>query len=150
MNESPAIQGEPDESLLARLRETPQQLRTRLVYAEARRQGISPELALAVSQVENWGADTAAISKAGAVGLMQVMPFWTANESLSAYCGGRELRDPQINICFGVAILRDYLTRHHTQDQALRAYNGSLRLRLAGARYVRLVNNKLKETQANG
>ena len=45
------------------------------VHCEARRVGIPPELVLAVMDVES-RFDRFAVSSAGAIGLMQVMPFW--------------------------------------------------------------------------
>jgi len=151
MNQPPSIQGEANESLLALLQpESAEQLRTRLVLAEARRQGVPPDLALAVSRVENWGAVPTARSSAGALGLMQVMPFWTDFLPLVSLCGGDSLITPEVNVCFGVGILRIYYTRYGTWPQALRAYNGSLRLPRAGARYVRLVNKSLNEGEVRG
>ena len=144
INRAPQIQGEADDKLLALLQpESAEQLRTRLVLAEARRQGVPPDLALAVSRVENWGAIPTARSSAGAVGLMQVMPFWTDFVPLIQLCSGSSLITPEINVCFGVGILRIYKARYGTWPKALRAYNGSLRLPRAGARYVRLVNKSL-------
>ena len=46
-----------------------------LVYREASLQGLDPDLVLAVMQIES-AFNRFAISRAGAQGLMQVMPFW--------------------------------------------------------------------------
>ena len=45
------------------------------VYREAQRQNLDPDLVLAVMQVES-AFDRYAVSRVGAQGLMQVMPFW--------------------------------------------------------------------------
>ena len=45
------------------------------VHYEAGRVGLEPELVLAVIEVES-NFDTYAVSVAGALGIMQVMPFW--------------------------------------------------------------------------
>ncbi len=45
------------------------------VYFEAHAQGLDPDLVLAVMQIES-AFDRYAISRVGAQGLMQVMPFW--------------------------------------------------------------------------
>ena len=48
-----------------------------LVYREAHRAELDPDLVLAVMQVESH-FDQYAISRVGAQGLMQIMPFWRA------------------------------------------------------------------------
>lgn len=143
-------QGDTVDVLSFVYQESPESLRTRLVLEEASRQGVSPKLMLAISRVENWGGDTLATSRAGALGLMQVMPFWANSVTLTAYCNGNELRNPRINVCFGTAIFRMYLSKYEGNiSKALRAYNGSLHLPRAGARYVQLVNSQ-KENIENG
>ncbi len=91
------------------------------VYSEARRAQLSPELVLAVIQVES-NFDRFAISEAGARGLMQVMPFWL--EEL-----GRpedNLFELQTNLRFGCTILRYYLDMEKGNiTRALARYNGS-------------------------
>lgn len=93
----------------------------RLVHAEARRARLSPELVLAVIDVES-RFDRYAISSAGALGLMQVMPFWLKEL-------GRpddNLFDVQTNLRYGCTILRHYLDREKgSLIPALARYNGS-------------------------
>ncbi|HEX4917567.1 MAG TPA: transglycosylase SLT domain-containing protein [Limnobacter sp.] len=90
---------------------------------EAQRAGLDPQLVFALIEVEsNFNAQ--ARSHAGAIGLMQVMPFWT--DVLSR---GRvdELLEPRINIRYGCLILRHYLDiEKGNLDRALGRYNGSL------------------------
>ncbi|MFA7096119.1 MAG: transglycosylase SLT domain-containing protein [Gammaproteobacteria bacterium] len=94
----------------------------KLVHYEATRVRLPPELVLAVIDVES-KFDRFAISRAGAQGLMQVMPFWL-NEI------GRpndNLFNVQTNLRFGCTILRYYLDKEKGNlTRALARYNGSL------------------------
>jgi soluble lytic murein transglycosylase-like protein len=100
----------------------------RTVYCETHRSGaapLPPGLVLAVLDVES-RFDRWAVSNAGAVGLMQVMPFWP--EQLGMH--RRELVSMEPNIRMGCAILRHYLeTEHNDVRRALGRYNGSTRSR---------------------
>ena len=74
------------------------------VYREANRQELDADLVLAVMQVES-AFDRFAISRVGAQGLMQVMPFWRVEI-------GRPqdiLTDMDTNVRYGTAILAHYL-----------------------------------------
>jgi soluble lytic murein transglycosylase-like protein len=110
----------------------------RYVYRESLRNGIDPDLVMAVMQVES-AFDRFAVSRAGAQGLMQVMTFWR-NEI------GRphdNLTDIETSIRYGTAILAHYLevSRGDLID-ALARYNGS-RGRL---RYPELVIGAYRRT----
>lgn len=91
------------------------------VHYEATRAELAPELVLAVIDVES-RFDRFAISRAGALGLMQIMPFWLD-----------ELKEPEANLFdittnlrFGCTILKYYLDQKDGNlRQALAAYNGS-------------------------
>jgi len=77
---------------------------------------------LAVIDVES-AFDPFAVSSAGAVGLMQVMPFWPNELGLST----RDLIDVELNIRMGTSILAYYLDRERGDyRRALGRYNGSL------------------------
>ena len=93
-----------------------------LVRYEAMRAGLDPHLVLAVIEVES-KFHKYAVSKAGARGYMQVMPFWTrliGNGDASA------LFHMQTNLRFGCVILRHYLERERGDlYMALGRYNGS-------------------------
>ena len=93
----------------------------RWVYVYSKRFNLSPELVLGVIAVES-RFDHFAVSNVGAIGLMQVMPFW--KEEL----GRKEdnLLEIETNIRYGCAILRHYIDRYKTLSSALGAYNGSL------------------------
>ena len=91
------------------------------VHQQASRVDLHPELVLAVIEIESH-FDRSAVSRAGAQGLMQVMPFWK-NEL------GRpedNLTDTATNLRYGCHILRFYLDREDQHlSRALAAYNGS-------------------------
>ena len=81
-----------------------------------------PQLVLAVIDVES-AFDPFAVSSAGAVGLMQVMPFWPGQLGLST----RDLLDVELNVRMGTSILAHYLDRERGDyRRALGRYNGSL------------------------
>jgi soluble lytic murein transglycosylase-like protein len=97
----------------------------KLVFCEAHRKGevrLPPGLVMAVIHVES-GFNRWAVSSAGAVGLMQVMPFWPEQLGMKRY----ELSRMSPNIQMGCAILRHYLKReNYNVARALQRYNGSL------------------------
>ena len=81
-----------------------------------------PQLVLAVIDVES-AFDPFAVSSAGAVGLMQVMPFWPNDLGLST----RDLIDVELNVRMGTSILAYYLDRERGDyRRALGRYNGSI------------------------
>lgn len=110
----------------------------RLVHAEASRARLSPELVLAVIEVES-RFDRFAISSAGALGLMQVMPFWLKEL-------GRpddNLFDVQTNLRYGCTILRHYLDREKgSLIPALARYNGSYGQTWYPARVTRALSSR--------
>ncbi len=92
------------------------------VHAEAERHDLAPELVLAVIEVES-NFDHYAISYAGALGLMQVMPFWLDEIGRP----NDNLFDIDTNLRMGCTILRHYLDKENGDLQrALARYNGSL------------------------
>ena len=95
------------------------------VYCETHRTGeakLPPGLVMAVMQVES-DFNRWAVSSAGAVGLMQVMPYWPMKLGMK----GWELVHVAPNIRMGCAILRFYLQYTHNDVRlALEKYNGSV------------------------
>jgi soluble lytic murein transglycosylase-like protein len=92
------------------------------VWYESRRAGLETALVLGLIQVES-GFRKYAISKAGARGYMQVMPFWAR---LIGDGDDRRLFHLQTNLRFGCVILRHYLDRERGDlFMALGRYNGS-------------------------
>lgn len=94
----------------------------RQVHREATRANLHPELVLAVIDVES-NFDRFAISRAGAQGLMQVMPFW-----LKEIGQPRDsLFNVRTNLRMGCTILKYYLKKEKGDlTRALARYNGSL------------------------
>lgn len=84
--------------------------------------GLPPNLVLALIQVESaFKAD--AMSSAGAVGLMQIMPFWVEELGLPI----DDLTEPNRNLRYGCTILAHYLAVERGDfTRALARYNGSL------------------------
>lgn len=93
----------------------------RRVHAAATEFGLNPQLVLSVIDVES-RFDRFALSKAGARGLMQVMPFW--REEIGE--PSDNLFDIDTNLRYGCAILKIYLARERDRlAPALARYNGS-------------------------
>lgn len=108
-----------------------------LVHLEAARVELPPELILAVIEVES-NFDRYAVSVAGALGLMQIMPFWLQEI-------GRpddNLLHTDTNLRYGCTILRFYLDKENGDlRRALGRYNGSLGVR----KYPNKVIDKLSK-----
>ena len=94
------------------------------VYCETHRAGearLPPGLVMALIAIES-RFDRWAVSSSGAVGLMQVMPFWPEKLGMRRY----ELVRVASNVRMGCAILRYYLGYEHNDvRKALARYNGS-------------------------
>lgn len=95
------------------------------VYCETHRADqtrLPPGLVMALIDVES-RFDRWAVSSAGAVGLMQVMPFWPEQLGMKRW----ELTHVAENVRMGCAILRYYLREEHRNyARALARYNGSV------------------------
>jgi soluble lytic murein transglycosylase-like protein len=92
------------------------------VHYEAKRAGLDPQLVLGVIQVES-NFRKYAVSRAGAMGFMQVMPFWVRLIGRS----DDNLFHLRTNLRFGCVILRHYLDQEKGDlYRALGRYNGSL------------------------
>lgn len=95
------------------------------VYCESKRLRLPAGLVMAVIEVES-RFDRWAVSSAGAVGLMQVMPFWPRQLGMS---NAQLVRIPE-NIRMGCTILKYYLDREKGDyTKALARYNGSVNRR---------------------
>jgi len=92
------------------------------VHLEAKRVRLKPELILAVIEVES-NFQPYAVSRAGAHGLMQVMPFWLKEIGRP----GDSLFRVATNLRYGCTILKYYLDKEKGNlTRALGRYNGSL------------------------
>ncbi len=104
----------------------------RVAVREAYHRRIPPALVLGVMLTENDRFKSRARSNVGALGLMQIMPrLWTPNLGPIL---GRDLRDDETNVRYGVYILKHFAKR--TPDSldagdvirtALLSYNGCVR-----------------------
>jgi soluble lytic murein transglycosylase-like protein len=94
----------------------------RTVHFEALRAGLDPQLVLGVIEVES-AFRKYAVSRAGARGYMQVMPFWVKLVGNR----GDNLFHLRTNLRYGCVILRHYLDMEKGDYfRALGRYNGSL------------------------
>jgi soluble lytic murein transglycosylase-like protein len=92
------------------------------VHREARAAELKPDLVLALIQVES-RFDRYAISRVGAQGLMQVMPFWKDEIGRPS----DNLTEVDTNLRYGCRILQFYLAREKGNlSKALARYNGSV------------------------
>jgi soluble lytic murein transglycosylase-like protein len=92
------------------------------VHYEARRAGLDPQMVLGLIEVES-GFRKYAVSKVGARGYMQVMPFWTRLIGTPQH----NLFHLRMNLRYGCTILRHYLDIERGDlFRALGRYNGSL------------------------
>ena len=100
--------------------------------------GLPPELVLAVIEVESH-FDRFAVSRVGAQGMMQVMPFWKDEI-------GRpddNLTHNPTNLEYGCRILQFYLQRENGNlHRALARYNGSVGQRVYSDKVYRAWRNR--------
>lgn len=86
----------------------------RPMLKESRKQAIDPAWAYAITRQESAFMPSVR-SKAGAVGLMQVMPTtaeYIARKAGFDYSSSEELINPEVNIRFGTSYLRQMLDKH--------------------------------------
>jgi len=112
-----------EQRLAARMPDRKQRLELlRTVHYEATRARLDPQLVLGVIEVES-GFRKYAVSKAGARGYMQVMPFWIKQIGQPRH----NLFHMRTNLAYGCAILRHYVDMEDGDYyRALGRYNGSL------------------------
>jgi soluble lytic murein transglycosylase-like protein len=89
----------------------------------ARLRSLDPLLLVGIIGVENATLVPRARSSVGATGVMQVMPLWKKH---IRDCGD-DLRQVDVNVCFGTRILRIALDETKTVREALLRYNGCVR-----------------------
>lgn len=91
---------------------------------------VSPSLIFAIIEKEST-YNPAAVSSAGAVGLMQVLLRYHTDKLKDLAQNKKDKINPfdiDQNILLGTKILAEYLKMSKTQEEALRRYNGSLAL----------------------
>lgn len=110
----------------------------RQIHFESTRAKLHPELVLAVINVES-NFNRFAISKAGAQGLMQVMPFWLKEIGKP----NDNLFDVQTNLRMGCTILKYYINKEKGDlTRALARYNGSLGRYQYPDKVIKLLNTR--------
>jgi soluble lytic murein transglycosylase-like protein len=93
------------------------------VMKYARLRALDPLLVVGIIGVENASLAPAARSRAGARGVMQVMPSWRKD---IRDCGV-DMHDVHVNVCLGTAVLRIALDASASVREALLRYNGCVR-----------------------
>ena len=99
---------------------------TEYVETYAKAYGVPEALVYAVIHTES-SFDSGAVSSAGAVGLMQMMPDtfkWLTDEILFDHLESGMLYDPETNIKYGTYLLSRFYDRYGDWELALAAYNG--------------------------
>lgn len=105
----------------------------RNIHREATRAELVPELVLAVIEIESH-FDHFAISRSGAQGLMQVMPFWLKEIGHP----DDNLVDVVTNLRMGCTILKYYLNMEKNNlHKALARYNGSAGSRVYSSKVLK-------------
>jgi len=112
----------------------------RWVQLYSQRFDLPPELILGLILVES-RFDHYAISGVGALGLMQIMPFWKNKLGTPQ----DNLFEIETNIRYGCAILRTYINHYRSVGSALAAYNGSL----GSMRYPNKIFAKMKQFETH-
>ena len=125
--------------LASKVPDTNERLRLlKQIHFEATRNKLHPELVLAVIDIES-NFNRFAISSAGAIGLMQVMPFWLKEI-------GRpddNLVNAQTNLRMGCTILKYYMDMENNDlIRALARYNGSKGRRKYGDLVIDRLNRR--------
>ena len=93
----------------------------KLIHAEASRAQVPPQLVMALINVES-KFDPYAVSHSGAVGLMQIMPFWLKLIGRT----DDSLVHARTNLRMGCTILKYYLDKSKGDiREALQRYNGA-------------------------
>jgi soluble lytic murein transglycosylase-like protein len=112
-----------EQRLASRMPDRKQRLELlRTVQYEATRARLDPQLVLGVIEVES-GFRKYAVSRAGARGYMQVMPFWVKQIGSPRH----NLFHMRTNLAYGCAILRHYVDMENGDYyRALGRYNGSV------------------------
>lgn len=107
------------------------------VHYEATRAGLDPQLVLSLINVES-AFNKYAVSRVGARGYMQIMPFWAKAIGTPDH----NLFNLRLNLRYGCTILRHYLDiEQGNLFRALGRYNGSL----GKAKYPNLVIGKWRK-----
>ncbi|NND67584.1 MAG: lytic transglycosylase domain-containing protein [Halioglobus sp.] len=117
----------------------------RMIHAAATAADLAPELVLSVIEVESH-FDRFAISRVGAQGMMQVMPFWKDEIGRP----GDNLTHTATNLEYGCRILQFYLQKENGHlHRALARYNGSVGSRKYSNKVYRAWNRHWRTAPLN-
>lgn len=89
----------------------------RLIVQAAREEGVDPNLMLSIARAENGAFDTSAVSGAGAIGIMQLLP-----ETGAAY-DAHDLTDPAQNVRAAAKFLKVLVDKYGNPMLVAAAYN---------------------------
>jgi len=89
----------------------------RLIVQAARKEGVDPNLMLSIARAENGAFDPTAVSGAGAIGIMQMVP-----ETGAAY-GASDLTDPTQNVRASAKFLKVLVDKYANPMLVAAAYN---------------------------
>jgi soluble lytic murein transglycosylase-like protein len=127
----------------------------RAIFEESLAASLDPKLVLAVIRVES-GFRARAVSPAGAVGLMQLMPFTFGEVADRSGLSGADPFDPVGNVRAGIRYLTELVVAFGDLELALMAYNaGPARIRAhlrAGgvpARLLRYPHDVLRQVRGD-
>ncbi|MGB5397038.1 MAG: transglycosylase SLT domain-containing protein [Gammaproteobacteria bacterium] len=113
----------------------------RSIHREATRAELVPELVLAVIEIES-RFDIFAISRAGAQGLMQVMPFWLDEIGHP----DDNLVDMYTNLRMGCTILKYYMDMEKNDlHNALARYNGSYGSKVYSSKVLEVLRKRWRK-----
>lgn len=104
--------------------------------------GLPAYIVAAIIEVES-GWNPKAISNAGAIGLMQIMPNLVEADG-TARPTAEELVDPETNIYWGCRILGNLFSKFNSLDKALAGYYGGIKndqITDSGWKYIAKVHN---------
>lgn len=88
-----------------------------LIVQAAREEGVDPNLMLSIARAENSTFDPTAISRAGAIGIMQMLP------ATGAAYGADDLTDPAQNVRASAKILKVLVDKYANPMLVAAAYN---------------------------
>lgn len=90
---------------------------TRLIIQAAREEGVDPNLMLSIARAENGAFDPTAVSGAGAIGIMQMLP------ATGAAYGADDLTDPVQNVRASAKFLKALVDKYANPILVAAAYN---------------------------
>lgn len=95
-----------------------------LISDKAKQHNIDYRLLSSIIEIES-NYDPDAISPAGAMGLLQLMPEWKNSRLCPELKHSVDFFKPELNLDCGIKILKSNLKEHGSIRKALRHYNGS-------------------------